>query len=71
MVANPGTLKPPTQDTPEGDDPILVSPSRRMAPLPAALARRAALPPAANTADQTILDYAEFVLDQEAQYCQQ
>jgi hypothetical protein len=67
MLADTSLLRRPPQDKPGSDGPALLPALRRGAPPPASAAGKGeAVPlPAA------VLDYAAFVLDQEAQYCQQ
>jgi hypothetical protein len=63
MVADPGIFRPVQHDTTATEEPAL-----RHA------ARRAALVPVAEVADEEVpflLDYGAFVLEQEAAYCQQ
>jgi hypothetical protein len=70
MVANPALLEP---DSFELDDQALAYAARRATAVPVPAARRAAgagpSPDAAGGA--ALLDYAAFVLEQEAEYCQQ
>ncbi len=65
MLADTSLLRRPSPDKPGSDGPALLPALRRGAQLPAPAAKGDAGPPAA------LLDYAAFVLDQEARYCQQ
>ena len=67
MLADTSLLRRPTPDKPGSDGPALLPALRRGAqpPAPAAVKGEAAQVSAG------LLDYAAFVLDQEAQYCQQ
>ena len=68
MLADPAVL---THDPSETDERGLLRTARRSTTLPAPLARRAAgLAPLPDAA-WALLDYAAFVLEQEAEYCQQ
>ncbi len=67
MPADTSLLRRPTQEKLGSDGPALLPAVRRAALLPApAAAKGEAAPVPAG-----LLDYAAFVLDQEARYCQQ
>jgi hypothetical protein len=68
MLADPAVLTP---DPSEVDERGLPRTARRGTTLPAPLARRAAGLAPAPDAVGAFLDYAAFVLEQEAEYCQQ
>jgi hypothetical protein len=73
MPADTSLLRRPTQDKPGSDGPALLPAVRRGAALPAPAAAKGADGPPREAASVPagLLDYADFVLDQEARYCQQ
>jgi hypothetical protein len=69
MVANPVAL---THDDSELDERAFAHAARRGKAVPAPRTQRTAgLAPSPALADPALLDYAAFVLEQEAEYCQQ
>jgi hypothetical protein len=69
MVADPLLL---THDDSELDERAFAHAARRGKVAPASRTRMAAgLVPSPDAADPALLDYAAFVLEQEAEYCQQ
>jgi hypothetical protein len=70
MVANSAVLE---HDTAELDEQALATAARRGTAVPVLPARRApGFTPSPDGGDQAaLLDYAAFVLEQEAAYCQQ
>jgi hypothetical protein len=67
MLADTSLRRRPTPDKPGSDGPALLPALRRGAQLATPAAAQGGAPPASPG----LLDYAAFVLDQEAQYCQQ
>jgi hypothetical protein len=71
MPADTSLLRRPSQDKLGSNGPALLPALRRM-PLPAAAAKGDEDPPGeAGAVSAGLLDYAAFVLEQEARYCQQ
>ena len=68
MIASPALLAP---DRPEVDDKALANAARRGTAVPAPAPRRAGGPSPDAADGAALLDYAAFVLEQEAEYCQQ
>jgi hypothetical protein len=69
MLSNPAVL---TDDNSDLDERAFAHAARRGKAVPASRTRMAAgLVPSPDAADPALLDYAAFVLEQEAEYCQQ
>jgi hypothetical protein len=66
MLADSAFLTRPSPDTSRLDSQALRNVARRGASLPSSLA-----PKGEEAARASLLEYASFVLDQEARYCQQ
>jgi hypothetical protein len=71
MPADISLLSRTAQDKPGHDGQALQPAVRRAALLPALAGARGEDGPAREAAQAGLLDYAAFVLDQEARYCQQ
>ncbi len=73
MPADTSLLRRPPQDKLGSDGPALLPAVRRGAPPPAPAAAKGdeGPPREAAAVPAGLLDYAAFVLDQEARYCQQ
>jgi hypothetical protein len=72
MLADSSLLRPTSQDKLVSGGPALLPAVRRGAQLPALAAAKGEGPSReAASVPAGLLDYAAFVLDQEAQYCQQ
>ncbi len=69
MPADTSLLRRPPQDKLGSDGPALLPAVRRSAPVPAP--GDEGPPREATAVPAGLLDYAAFVLDQEARYCQQ
>jgi hypothetical protein len=66
MLANQALLTRPPQDTTRPDRQALLNAARRGTSLPPPPAPRGE-----DSAQASLLEYVSFVLEQEAQYCQQ
>jgi hypothetical protein len=77
MVADSRLFRPTAEKPPEADEPILLHAARRGATAPALLppqeevAQSLVVLVSGGTGQSFLQDYAIFVLEQEAEYCQQ
>jgi len=81
MLADPCLLSPSTSETPESDEPVFAPAALTRAAVPTRFAASSegnrlspsvTVAPSREAAARLVLaDYAAFVLDQEARYCQQ
>jgi hypothetical protein len=67
VPASPTIPRPSARETTESDEPIIVFAALKTTDV----RLRKVVVPAPDPTRTTLLDYAAFVLDQEAKYCQQ